>query len=335
MLRSKSLLFVLCFLFVNQAFAGIAVKSEYSYDQQGVLSFVGGEEIVGSLQRTVNLPNAIYKFDIQSDSNNVYELKSKARLEVNIDGRGVNGFSGDGWARTRARAFSSTQLVDTAFVEGLDGHVGGFVEFLWDVTGGSTISVDPKLRSDAYRINELYTTAFFNTLDENAVPELLLNDQSQPSLGTSSVDSNVGGFVAPVSIFVDWLVGEELDVFFELQTSAVVSVDNFDAAGFEALVDADFSNTAVLEQIRIYDEDGNLIPNAFLRGEEDFIYDPAGLGLGMVGGAMGGGGMTGGGMGGAGMTGGGNPNVVPEPSTVAIWLGLLGLIASRETRRKA
>lgn len=323
--RSSILPFVFC-LFATQAFAGIAVKSEYSYDQQGVRSFVGGEEIVGSLERTITLPNAVYKFDIQSDSENVYELKSKARLEVDIDGRAINGFSGDGWETTNVRAFSSTQLVDTAFVEGFDGQVGGFVEFLWDVSGASRITVDPKLRNDAYGINQLFTTAFFNTIDEDSIPELLLNDQSRPPLGTSSVDSARGGFIPPVSIFVDWLVGEELDIFFELQTSAVLNVQNFDAAGFEALVESDFSNTAVLEQIRIYDENGNLIPNAFLRGQDDFIYDPAGLGLGS-GVGIGGGGMTGGGMTGA------DPNVVPEPSTVAIWLGLIGLVVVRESRK--
>ena len=215
MRRPNSLVqFILCALFATQAFAGIAVKSEYSYDQQGVTSFVGGEEIVGSIDRTVTLPNAIYEFDIVSDSENVYELKSQARFSVNIDGRALGGFSGDGWDSTTVSAFSSTQLVDTAIVEGFEGQFGGLVEFLWDVTGASTITVDPKLQSDAYVVNELFTTAFFNTIEEQAIPELSLNNQSLPPLGTSSVQSIVPDFFEPVIVPVDWLVGEELAVFF-------------------------------------------------------------------------------------------------------------------------
>ena len=328
MFRQIAILLVPGLLFTSQLSAGIAVRSEYSYEQTGVLSFEGGEAIVGDIDRTVRLPNATYDFDLVASSPNIYELKSQARIDIDIDGRAINGNSGDGWESVRARASSSSQLIDTGFVEGFDGQIGGFVEFLWDITGSSTISLDPKLRSDAYVVNELFTTAFFNTIDENAVPELLLNDQSRPPLGTSSVDSVQGGFIPPVSIFVDWLVGEELDVFFELQTSAAIGVQNLDAAGFEATLDADFSNTATLREVRIFDNDGNLIPDAFFRGE-DFIYGPAGLGLG-----TGGGGSTGGGNTGGGSTAGGDPNAVPEPSTIAIWLGLVGLLGVREVRRR-
>ena len=284
MTRSITLLSTaLCFTFVSHAFTAIAIKSEYEYNQQGVVSFVGSEEVVGSIERTVNLPNAIYKFDIQSDSDDVYELKSKAKIEANIDGRAVDGFSGDGWQNTKVDAISASQLVDTTIVDGLQGEVGGLVEFVWDVTGSSTISIDPKLSSDAYLPKRAFTTAFFNTIEESTVPELLINNQSKlaPGPGVTSIDSQVPGFFEPVVAFVDWIVGEELDVFFELQTHASLEVENFDAAGFEATLDSDFSNTAVLKEIRIFDEDGNLIPDAYLRStEDDFIYDPAGLGLG-------------------------------------------------------
>ena len=312
---------------------------------------MGSEEIVGNLERTVELPNATYKFDVISDSADVYELKSKARIDVDIDGRAINGRSGDGWFSSQARAFSSSQLVDTAIVEGLRaGEVGGVVEFLWNVTGASTINVDPKLRSDAYKINELFATAFFNTLEEAAVPELLVNNQSQPPVGTSSVQSVQPGFFEPVTVPVDWLVGEELAVFFELQTNARLGVDNLDAAGFEATIDSDFSNTATLTEIRIYDDQGNLLPDAYIRSSDGFIYDPADAGLGsdplaasaaVENNGSGSGNiaddnntiepvmdMSTGGVSGA------APNAVPEPTTIAIWLVLAGLLGVREFRRK-
>lgn len=335
MIRLRVFSTVLCLLLSSQVFASIALRSEYSYDQRGVLSFDGSDEVPGDIQRTIRLPNATYRFDLQASSSNVYELKSKTRIEVDIDGRAVNGNSGDGWFQTRARASSASQLIDTAIVEGLSGQVGGFVEFLWDVSGGSLINLDPKLRGDGYRINELFTTALFNPLEDSAVPELLLNDQSQPPLGTQSIDSAVAGFIEPVVLAVDWFAGEELDVFFELQTSASIGVQNLDAAGFEAVVESDFSNTATLKEILIYDDQGNLIPGAYLVGEGDFIYDPAGLGPGP----------------GSGDAGDPmvpnpigtpvdpppttpNPNPVPEPATIAIWLILGGLLGVCKFRRR-
>lgn len=335
MIRHQVFPIIICLLLSPCAFAGIAIKSEYSYDQRGVLSFVGSEEVPGDIERTVRLPNATYRFDLQASSSDVYELKSKTRIEVDIDGRAVNGNSGDGWDRTSVRASSASQLIDTAIVDGINGQLGGFVEFLWDVSGASLINLDPKLRGDGYRINELFTTALFNPLEDGAVPELLLNDQSRPPLGTQSIDSAVGGFIEPVVLAVDWIAGEELDVFFELQTSATLGVQNLDAAGFEAVLESDFSNTATLTEVLVYDDQGNLIPGAYLVGEGDFIYDPAGLGFG---------------------PGGGNPvdptfpdpigipvdpdpstpdpNAVPEPATIAIWLVLGGLLSIRELRRR-
>ncbi len=335
MIRRLSLItFVFCLISGWQVYAGISLRSEYSYNQQGNVSFEGSESIVGNLERTVTLPNATYTFDVESANENFYELKSQARFEVDIDGRAINGRSGDGWDSTSVRAFSSSQLVDTTFVDGIQGQSSGFAEFLWDITGASTITVNPQLSSDAYFVDQLFTTALFNTLEGQAIPELELNDQSRPPLGTSSVESIVPGFFEPVVIAVDWLVGQELDVFFELQTSARLDIMNLDAAGFNAVVDSDFSNTAVLREIRIYDENGDLIPDAFLRSsEDDFIYDPAGLGLG-IGGTGGGGPATGGGGTGGGGTGGGDPNVVPEPTTMVIWLVLGGLVGVGEFRRR-
>jgi len=280
--------------------AGIEVKSSYTYDQRGVLSFEGEEEIVGSIERTIRLPNATYKFDIGGASDNVYELKSKAKFEVDIDGRAINGNSGDGWDRTNVRAFHSAQLVDTAIVEGVQGEISGVIEFLWDVTGSSNITVDPKLSSDAYFIDDLFTTSFFNTLEDNGTPELLLNNQSRP--GGSSVDSTVGGFFEPVVVFVDWAVGEELDVFFELQTSAVLDVMNLDAAGFNALLSSDFSNTANFRAVNIYDQDGVLLEDARLVGQGGFVYDP--------------------------------PTAVPEPSSASLLLGLACFLVGCRSRRR-
>lgn len=264
---------------------------------------MGSEEVQGSIERTVRLPNATYTFDLGGASDDVYQLKSKTRFEVDIDGRAIDGNSGDGWDSTQVTASHSAQLVDTAFVEGVQGQTGGFIEFFWDITGGSTILVDPKLAGDAYRINELFTTTFFNTLEENAAPELLINDQSNPGLGQTVVDSRVEGFFEPVVVAVDWLVGEEIDVFFELKTAAALGIMNLDAAGFEATLETDFSNTATMMAINIYDENGDLLEDARLVGEGGFVYDPPGV-------------------------------AIPEPSSAAILLGVGCLFAARRRRAR-
>ena len=98
----------------------------------------------GNLDRTYNTENAIYNLEAVSLTLDPFALKSKAKVEVSIDARN----SELGWNNVSASSRAVSGLIDTAFIDGVPGQVGGFVEFLWTVTGSSTISLDPALQGD-------------------------------------------------------------------------------------------------------------------------------------------------------------------------------------------
>ena len=183
---------------------------------------------------------------------------------MDIDGRGTE----TGWQSVTASSRAVGALVDTAIVEGVQGQVGGVIEFLWDVTGTSNLSLDPKLASDAYIIEEFRSLAILSPSEgDGLLNEVFENNPPIPLFGTS-VQSSVPAFASQQVFFVDWIVGEEFDVFFQLATVARLKVTNFDAAGFEANLDVDFGNTASLSRIRILDDQGNVIPDATLTSND-------------------------------------------------------------------
>ena len=163
-------------------------------------------------------------------------------------------------------------LVDTAIIDGVPGVTGGFVEFVWSVDGVSRISLDPKLAGDAYGIDELQTLAILNPSEGGGLSvEVIRNDQRGGSFGpgSNSVDSTQPGFFAQQVFAVDWFAGQEFDVFFQLEAASRLEITHGDAAGFTALLNADYGNTAVLQQIRIYDSNGNILPDATMRSTDD------------------------------------------------------------------
>ncbi len=254
---------------------GVFTESEVRFEQQvstdgGLASLTDGEgPIPDNLDRTYTTDNAIYNLDAVSLTLDPFALKSSAKVEVNIDARGTD----LGWNNVSASSRAVAGLIATACIQGVPGQVGGYVEFLWAVTGSSAISLDPVLSGDAYVINELSSIAIFNPSEgDGTALEVFIDEQGGIGAGPS-VDSAVPAVFGPQTFVVDWFAGEEFDVYFELATVARLDVGHVDAAGFNASVDADFSNTAILQQIQIFNNDGELLPNAIMRSA-----DPSGNG---------------------------------------------------------
>jgi len=241
-------------------FAGLITESEVRYEQvisTGPEPLSGGETGQTDMTRTYNTANAEYRFQTIGTTSNPFELKSKAKLEVDIDAREPTEL---GWNSVTASARSVSGFSDTAFVDGVTGEVGGFIEFTWLVTGASSITLDPVLVSDGYVVESLSTTAILNPSDVGGGIQVFHDDQS----GSTSVESFKPGVFEPQTFTVDWIAGDEFVVEFELTTISQLEIIHLDAAGFNAFVESDFSNTAVLQQIRIFDEDGTVLPNATL-----------------------------------------------------------------------
>jgi len=259
--------------FASISHAAITIESEVRYEQvtaNGTVIPGGVGPVAADVTQTYATPNAQFKFETVTGTTNPFELKAKARLEVDIDARGANN---PAWQTVTANARAVSGLVDTAIIDGVPGQAGGFVEFVWLVDGISTIKLTPKLSGDAYGINELETVAILNPSEGGGLfVEVIENDQSGGSgfgPGSNSVDSNQPGLFEQQIFAVDWFAGQEFDVFFELAAVSRLEIAHGDAAGFTAVVDADFGNTAILEQIRIYDNDGNILPDATMRSTED------------------------------------------------------------------
>ena len=259
--------------------AGILIESEVSYEQvvstnTGTQTLTDGVgPIPADLDVSFNTANAEYRFETNVSGSTPFELRSQAKLEVDIDARG----SELGWNSVSASARAVGGLVDTAIIDGVPGQAGGFIEFLWSVTGISTIELDPQIASDAYFINELSTVAILNPSEGGGDSVEVFRDEPSVPPGTTSVSSLVPGFFSQQVFAVDWFAGQDFDVFFELATTSRLDVTNLDAAGFEAVVDADFTNTGTLQEIRIFDNAGNLLPGATLTSTDPLGPDYASL----------------------------------------------------------
>ncbi len=259
----------------NICLAGITVESQIWFEQ--VVSTDTGTEtlsppdsfmspIPADLSEMFATGNATYDFTTLTATTDPFELRSQSKFEITIDATE----SELGWNSVSATARAVGGLVDTAFVDGVPGQVGGFVEFSWTVDGQSNIDLNPvgTAKSNAYIIDVLNTTASLTSSE--GVPDDFVDDQ-RPPIGTTSVNTSTSTpELFEVQVFaVDWFAGQDFDVLFELETTAKLSIVNGDAAGFTSTVDANFTNTAVLSQIRIYDQQGNILPDATITSRTD------------------------------------------------------------------
>lgn len=331
-----------CLVGGSNLYASLLYEASYSYTQNGSTDY--GNSLDSELEITNKVestPISTYTFNAEAVPSTPFELKARAGFDIEIDQRGSSGVS---WFDLAASARAKSTLIDFGIVQDFGGATGGLIQFTWIVTGTSDILLDAT-GPNLLLVQDLNTSGILTSNVDTDVPDILINDVADNRFvsgsGSNAKIESLRPEVAEFQeFFVPWEANSEVPVFFELDVQSTLEVQNFDAAGFRANVDADFSNTATLDQVRIFDADGNLLPQASLIGQEGLVYvageeqeeeddtsvvDP--LDDNMVDD-----------MDGANDMGNENtasdPAAVPEPATVCIWLALGFIATLRERHRR-
>lgn len=246
--------------------AEIVFETSYSIEQTGNTNFVANDSIPGNLNVSPASPIATYALDLKAAPDDPFNLKASVGLDMEIDQRDA----AVTWNEVHVTANAKSGIEDQVFVDGVAGASAGQIEFLWAVTGLSEISFE----GDGIIVNDtLKTSAVLTSSVPADTPDIFLHDESG---AIGDVDSTLPSFSGFESFFVDWTPGTAFPIEFELNVSAELKITNFDAAGFEADLNADFGNTAVLQQINIFDGNGTRLNSASLISSRDgFNYTNA------------------------------------------------------------
>ncbi len=144
----------------------------------------------------------------------------------------------------------------------------GFIQFDWVITGISNIFVDGIGLGDV-TINEALTIARVGITGDPVIPDGFAHDPPAANSFISDLTASnvrVDSFQLPYDI--SSLAPGERPLFpvdFELFVETRLDITNNNGLGnFEALFDADFSNTATLVSVTVLDANLNVIPGASL-----------------------------------------------------------------------
>ena len=134
----------------------------------------------------------------------------------------------------------------------------GFVRFDWVVTGTSNIYLDATGPGDVTVVDAV-SVAILRETGDLAVPDSFIHEPTPGDFidDLTSANLQVGSFFLEVdTLQLDAGETPQIDVDFEfaVETRLNITNDN-DLGNFEALFDADFSNTATLANVTVLDND--------------------------------------------------------------------------------
>jgi hypothetical protein len=187
-------------------------------------------------------------------------------------GGGPGDFPSTEWTRVTIDTSAAGIFETDAVVNGLNGTNNvGFVKFDWVVTGLSDIYVDAGNGppSGSVIVHDAVTAASIGVISEDSsIPDAFVH-RATPGLNgfisdTSSASLGVDSFLVPYD-FSQLNDGENplVDVDFEFAVTTHLNITNQDDLGnFEALFNADFTNTATLTNVTVLDINQQLIPGA-------------------------------------------------------------------------
>lgn len=252
------------FLFsgLSPAIAQLSFESGYDIKQLGNVDFEPSVRFGGSLEQSYTTDISQYNFDLEAFGDDLFQLKAKSSFDMSIDHR-ENEIT---WNSVEVNSFTHTSMTDIAFVEGLDGQVGGIVELHWLVTGFSDLEVDAR-GPNAVMVNKLNNLATLSSSQDIAGPDIFIHDEGNQLLGNSLFADTKVAVLQPQVFAVEWFANQPIDIFFELDVRSNLMVTNFDAAGFSAELNGDFTNTATMLYAAVYDMEGNFLPGANLVGQ--------------------------------------------------------------------
>ena len=171
------------------------------------------------------------------------------------------------WDRITIDTRAVGQFQTLAEVNGLSStNSTGFVQFDWVVDGISNLFLDATGFGDV-TIEEASTIATLGVTGDLTIPDLFIHSPgasasliSDVSLANLRVDS----FLVPYDFNqLNDGINPLIDVDFELAVQTRLNITNNDNLGnFEALFDADFSNTATLSSVTVLDSNGDPISGA-------------------------------------------------------------------------
>ena len=132
----------------------------------------------------------------------------------------------------------------------------GFVRFDWVVTGTSNIFLDATGPGDV-TVDDAVSVAILRETGDLAVPDSFIHEPTPGDFinDLTSANLQVESFFLPYD-FTQLDVGEtaQIDVDFEFVVETRLDItNNNDLGNFEALFDADFSNTATLTNVTVLD----------------------------------------------------------------------------------
>ena len=255
------------------SFGGLINQVSYSYEQRNSLD---GTTIThsGSIDPTPlpvgvteMVPNGNYVFNLNALPATYTELATHVRIDVDIDQ-----VEDEAWDRVMAQANALASLETLALVQDFGTANGGLVQFNWIVTGSSHIHLDTT-GFNQVGVTDLSTTAVLTSSQPGGgLPMTVVHEFPSSASNDEVFDEMLPTASDVIQYFVPWSPNTQIPVFFEMSTAARMEIRNFDAGKFDALLDADYSNTSTLESVIILDDDGAEIVGATLVAEDGFVF---------------------------------------------------------------
>lgn len=190
--------------------------------------------------------------------------------DSNTGGGPPGDFPSTQWTRITIETRAAAVFQTDAQINGLSPTNNvGYIKFDWLVTGTSSLS----LNADGFgsiAVNDARSVATIRESGNLSVPDSFIHDPTPGSNG--AINDLALGVLQPESFLLPYDVTQlspgEIPLFevdFEFAVETRLDVSNVDDLGnFEALFDANFSNTATLTNVSVLDSSGVLIPGASL-----------------------------------------------------------------------
>ena len=170
------------------------------------------------------------------------------------------------WTRVTIDTRAAGTFQTLADINGLsDVNEVGFVQFDWVVTGTSNIFLDATGFGDV-TVNDAVSVAILRETGDLAFPDSFIHEPTPGDFinDLTSANLQVGSFFLEVdTLQLDAGETPQIDVDFEFAVETRLNItNNNDLGNFEALFDADFSNTATLTNVTVLDTNRNAIIGA-------------------------------------------------------------------------